>query len=446
MEWWVWKTYREWSTISTLTWEEKEIFFSDGSVSVLEWDSTVTLNKLNFKWGNNLNTIVKLALWAGTIWTRATHLNDESEFEVYTTDSAAAVRWTIFWISKNWGTELTVIEWAVDIYETNSINEETIQLNTTNLEKLETLSSTWIVVKEWESPKTTHIYKHENSDPDSTEPAEYSIDTYENIDAELPEEKFSENEKVRTEEEVALVTEEVNEEIKWNSCYLEWVEIQDRKIITAYISQEPEAWASCESEPRECRDWILSWTYKYLTCDGQCPRYIADWYDSENRIIKTWTTYDFTKISTDNWTITYNRNVTCNTYWEYIVNEDKVLSFDCNQGYHPEDVSCENDIQICSIWTLDNGHKTWDIGIENYLPCIVNFNWNDEIPIQKDIIQLPTVRATVTYSDNSAKSYLEVTSMKNIYLNTDTGDMDINFQPNDVNENTSAILKIEIIK
>jgi len=36
--------------------------------------------------------------------------------------------------------------------------------------------------------------------------------------------------------------------------------------------------------------------------------------------------------------------------------------------------------------------------------------------------------------------------MKNIYLNTDTGDMDINFQPNDVNENTSAILKIEIIK
>ncbi|NCO01598.1 MAG: hypothetical protein GW906_07190 [Epsilonproteobacteria bacterium] len=39
---------------------------------------------------------MKLTLTTGTIWTKATHLNDSSNFEVYTTDSTAAVRGTIF--------------------------------------------------------------------------------------------------------------------------------------------------------------------------------------------------------------------------------------------------------------------------------------------------------------------------------------------------------------
>ena len=37
-------------------------------------------------------TLVKLTLTAGTIWTKATHLDTDSEFEIYTTDSTAAVR------------------------------------------------------------------------------------------------------------------------------------------------------------------------------------------------------------------------------------------------------------------------------------------------------------------------------------------------------------------
>lgn len=125
LDWW--KNYREWDTISTWPWEQKEIFFSDGSVSILEENSTIILNKLNFKQADNLNTLVKIGLQAWTIWTRATKLNDESEFEVHTIDTTAAVRWTIFWVSKNAWTEILVIQWLVAITDLN--NTPIIELN-----------------------------------------------------------------------------------------------------------------------------------------------------------------------------------------------------------------------------------------------------------------------------------------------------------------------------
>jgi len=111
------KIYREWDMIITAE-ESKELYFSDGSVSILEPNSELTLNKLNFPNNDNLNTVVKLALGAGAIWTKATKLNDESEFEVYTTDSSAAVRGTVFWVSKlTNATDVLVVEWEVDVFK-----------------------------------------------------------------------------------------------------------------------------------------------------------------------------------------------------------------------------------------------------------------------------------------------------------------------------------------
>ncbi len=124
--------YREWDTIEialdwkvTVNWKNVttavswlELFFSDGSVSVLEPNSKLTLNKLNFKGKDNLNTLVQLWLEAWQIWTKATKLNDNSEFEVYTSDSSAAVRWTIFWVTKATDTDVVVLEWEVAILET----------------------------------------------------------------------------------------------------------------------------------------------------------------------------------------------------------------------------------------------------------------------------------------------------------------------------------------
>lgn len=110
---------REWDIIETLA-DEVEIYFSDGSVSVLEMNSKIQLNKLNFKWEDNLATNIKIALWVWKIWTKATSLDDESKFEIYTTDTTAAVRWTIFAVSNdtNNTTEVTVIEWVIEAYQT----------------------------------------------------------------------------------------------------------------------------------------------------------------------------------------------------------------------------------------------------------------------------------------------------------------------------------------
>lgn len=166
-EWWEWVVYRQWDEIKTWAWEEKEIFFSDWSVSVLEENSQITLNKLNFKWEDNLNTLIKIALWAWTIWTRATKLSDQSSFEIYTKDTVASVRWTIFkvWSETN-ATDIEVIEWIVDVNKINISSdlewvewkEYIIDSNSNIIEKWSIIKT--IEVKKWEDPK---IIKIENN-------------------------------------------------------------------------------------------------------------------------------------------------------------------------------------------------------------------------------------------------------------------------------------------
>jgi hypothetical protein len=54
------------------------------------------LQNLEFPSQTNLITKVQLVLQSGMIWNKAASLDDESEFEIYTIDSTAAVRGTIF--------------------------------------------------------------------------------------------------------------------------------------------------------------------------------------------------------------------------------------------------------------------------------------------------------------------------------------------------------------
>ena len=123
-----WIVYRENDTIKATSWD-LEIYFSDGSVSVLENGWELTLTKLSFPLDNNLTTFIKLTLTTGTIWTKATHLNDSSNFEVYTTDSTAAVRGTIFWVKKDsTATEIIVIEWEVEVYKNDEDKTKIIDL------------------------------------------------------------------------------------------------------------------------------------------------------------------------------------------------------------------------------------------------------------------------------------------------------------------------------
>lgn len=110
-----------WDTILVSIWWQAEIYFSDWSKSYL-WDTTkaseLTLANMKYKEDNNLYTKIQLALSYGSIWTKTSKLDPKSDFEIYTTDTEAAVRWTIFWVSKDsmwWITKVEVETWSVEI-------------------------------------------------------------------------------------------------------------------------------------------------------------------------------------------------------------------------------------------------------------------------------------------------------------------------------------------
>lgn len=118
-------TFKEKDTLSVWVWGYANIYYSDGSMSTL-WDSLIPTElyfaNMKYPTKDNLITKIKLALKAWTIWTKASKLGKDSEFEIYTTDSTAAVRGTIFWISKEeWvKTNITVTIGKVDIKRNSS--------------------------------------------------------------------------------------------------------------------------------------------------------------------------------------------------------------------------------------------------------------------------------------------------------------------------------------
>lgn len=115
-----------WDTIEVSAWWLAEIYYSDWSKSYL-WDSGVdsklTLANMVYKEKNNLYTKIQLALNYGNIWTKTSKLDPNSDFEIYTTDIEAAVRWTIFGVSKNNLTStISVQTWSVEIIKLPTTN------------------------------------------------------------------------------------------------------------------------------------------------------------------------------------------------------------------------------------------------------------------------------------------------------------------------------------
>lgn len=100
-------------------WDFATLYFSDGSMSTL-WDITLeselVLANMTFVEDNNLYTQIKLALKVGSLWTSAAKLDSKSSFEVYTTDTSAAVRGTIFGVTKEVNsTTITVVQGEVEV-------------------------------------------------------------------------------------------------------------------------------------------------------------------------------------------------------------------------------------------------------------------------------------------------------------------------------------------
>lgn len=177
-----------------------ELYFSDGSSSVL-WDSstnsTLVLADMAYKAENNLVTKIKLALNAWTLWTNATSLNDESEFNVFTADASAAVRWTVFWVSKvdENTTNISVEVWKVAVAKVSLYwewvkLEEAIKLNA--IDTLPIYDTTWttvtdgwetyINVDEWiDSPKWINITSANLPIGWTIEKINYNLSSLENV-------------------------------------------------------------------------------------------------------------------------------------------------------------------------------------------------------------------------------------------------------------------------
>lgn len=164
-----------WDSVAVGTWSNIQIGFSDGSISTL-WDmstnSEMVLAYLDYK-NNTFFTKIVIALKIGTLWSQATKLDTQSEFQIYTSDTTASVRGTIFWMSKNalWSSKITVNTWKVAIakVQTSPSNQsfENLVSSISQGQSIQTIplelpwiTSTWyewttavsyIEVQEWQS-------------------------------------------------------------------------------------------------------------------------------------------------------------------------------------------------------------------------------------------------------------------------------------------------------
>lgn len=161
-----------WDVIEVAALAEAQIHYSDWSKSYL-WDpdkaSKLTLANMVYKDENNLFTRIQLALDFWSIWTKTSKLDPNSDFEIYTTDTEAAVRWTIFGVTKDWATKVAVQTWSVEITkimwvtDVNTIinklkNDDVI--NTNNLASVSgpnTATNDWIVsiFSVWQTVEST---------------------------------------------------------------------------------------------------------------------------------------------------------------------------------------------------------------------------------------------------------------------------------------------------
>ncbi len=154
----------EWTKIKTWTnsWDSVEIYFSDWSVSVLEANSELTLTNMKYKEKNSLFTNIKIFLKSWKLWTKATKLSKESEFQVYTNDAITAVRWTIFWVENDWtNIKVKLVEWKIQVKKNTSWFFPELSW---------TMSSTGIIeVSEWQNPKWIKLWTRPSSENISSE-------------------------------------------------------------------------------------------------------------------------------------------------------------------------------------------------------------------------------------------------------------------------------------
>lgn len=388
-----WVVYRENDTIEATSWD-LEIFFSDGSVSVLENWWSLTLTELSFPQDNNLTTFIKLTLEAGTIWTKATHLNDNSEFEVYTTDSTAAVRGTIFWVKKDSltaPTEVFVVEWNVEVYKNDEVKTKIIDL----------AKDESVKVVDWQREGTADLGKSD----------------FENI-----ENNFEVKEDIRGAETVAMINKEIIERENDNNIIPDvdtWVAVPNcTDWVTTTTAGNLITTVTCSSDVETTSYSCLSGFHIVWlnTCEADCT-FIVDWapqcdeefnwmdlfaYAPYNTSVSSKPMIDYTflkmhnindNILTDsnfeNWVFNTGfpfsyiyKNVTWSNYWVKVdsISHDDYIKYSNLWLNHSNDFAIEMNVQVptdTDIHYLIHSSSDIRFFIQNW---ILYFNSMDTFP------------------------------------------------------------------
>jgi len=337
-----WNVYKEWETITNNTWSDLEIFFSDWSTSLITDWTVVTLSELDFPKENNLVSKVNLFLQAWSIWTKATKLDNESSFDIYTSDMTASVRWTVFKveITTDGKTEVTVLQWKVEV-------------------------SKWSV-ENWDFTiiDTLEVNELPNGDLENTEVIDSvneTIDIINLIDTGISEIEFNNPSQIITITQTPIkeiwIKEEIQETYEPKNCYLESVEIKNGESRNAYKEKYVEFWSTCSTpKNRLCRDWVLDGTfseYKYANpCYVKQPNKCTPYTESGfiwGKVISKNSSYEVEKIISIEWGETKTtKEVQCNDSLNYdIKSENIVISCDSINWFQKVWNLCE-----CEAWKI----------------------------------------------------------------------------------------------
>ncbi len=363
--------YYEWDEITNNSWWQLELYFSDGSTSVIDNGTSLVLAQMDFPKENNLVSKVKIFLDAGSIWTQATSLDDESSFDIFTTDTTASVRWTIFGVDTNGtDTQVTVEKWKVEVKKIPlNISKEQITREPAVISKQieDTIYNDQIAPEILDTSSSSMDWKVIKFDWNTIQ--EIDISTIERpvVEKMVSAMNFEQTNIVTTDNTETIDT--TVEEI-WQSCYLWEVEISDQSEIQAF-SQRESINCSDYTETRFCNDWILEWnnSYKYPNCSkpDTCPLS----YNRNVEHVETWIIYDFTvwlgTLNIQEWEIT----TWITSQWKDIENWVKKLVMN---------LKCDSDLNYLPVQQTeqvfcDEGYTPWTLPWEKTMSCISDCSW-----------------------------------------------------------------------
>lgn len=411
-----WITVKSWDILKLSAWWSALLYASDWSEVHLWNQSHETILKLSQMWykkENNLFSDIKIALKQWTILTKAPKMWSNSAYETYTSDVEAAVRWTIYKITKipNIRTEVEVLRWEVFVYKISETYEDLVYKLDNDLEidkQIITPDTTWNYELIWNIEirnidwVDASILKESSSislDPDTVNSDNTAQD--ENIDNSQSEntsqEESNDNENISCEE---------NQHLEWEICVSNtqtWTciwEIPQNSVTWSYTFIK--TWNPQENKylPEN-----ISWWFNQTECNLTCN----DWYEYEDgwckAIVTTITCENNYVLNTTTWqcepktqevnctwlpqnaawntvniiTQTWNgNNFVPTSVWTYNASPSATKCvFKCKNNYTWSQNQCKpNTITATCWWQRPN--NSYPVDISTYVQTL---NWTSYIPI-----------------------------------------------------------------